>query len=104
MTAIEVSCNYFFYDVGRRLGIEKLDEYAEKFGLGLPTGIEIPESSGILAGPAYKESIGDVFQGEIRFRQQSASLIMRLPRFSLQIILQPWSMAEPITRRICLNR
>ena len=32
--AIEVSCNYFFYDVGRRVGIEKLDEYAAKFGLG----------------------------------------------------------------------
>ena len=38
--AIEVSCNYFFYDVGRRVGIEKLDEYAAKFGLGQKTGVE----------------------------------------------------------------
>ena len=37
--AIEVSCNYFFYDVGRRVGIEKLDEYAAKFGLGQKTGV-----------------------------------------------------------------
>lgn len=63
VTAIEVSCNYFFYDVGRRLGIEKLDEYARKFGLGLPTGIEIPESKGILAGPEYRQSVGGVFRG-----------------------------------------
>ncbi|SMC56814.1 penicillin-binding transpeptidase domain-containing protein [Papillibacter cinnamivorans] len=61
VTALEVSCNYFFYDIGRRLGIDKLDEYAQKFGLGLPTGIEIPESTGILASPAYKEANGDVF-------------------------------------------
>ena len=39
--AIEVSCNYFFYDVGRRVGIEKLDEYAAKFGLGQKTGVEL---------------------------------------------------------------
>ena len=56
--ALEVSCNYFFYDVGRQLGIEKLDDYARQFGLGEKTGIEIPERTGILAGPAYSESQG----------------------------------------------
>jgi penicillin-binding protein 2 len=55
--AIEVSCNYFFFDVGRRLGIDKIDEYATKFGLGQRTGIEIPESTGVLTSPAYTESL-----------------------------------------------
>ena len=32
--AIEVSCNYFFYDVGRRVGIDTLVDYATRFGLG----------------------------------------------------------------------
>ena len=56
--AIQESCNYFFYDVGRRLTISKLDSYCEKYGLGQPTGIELAEKTGILAGPAYRESLG----------------------------------------------
>lgn len=44
--AIRDSCNVFFYDVGRRLGEETLAEYAARFGLGEPTGIEIAESTG----------------------------------------------------------
>lgn len=63
VTAIEVSCNYFFYDVGRRLGIDQLDKYAKEFGLGSPTGVELPEAAGILAGPEYRESIGGNFTG-----------------------------------------
>ena len=56
--AIEVSCNYFMFEVGRQLGIEKLDEYAARFGLGEKTGIELAESSGVMASPAYTESLG----------------------------------------------
>ncbi|MBQ1352284.1 MAG: penicillin-binding protein [Oscillospiraceae bacterium] len=56
--ALEVSCNVFFYDIGRRLTIEKLDDYAQRFGLGQKTGIELSESTGILAGPAYSASLG----------------------------------------------
>lgn len=56
--AIGVSCNYFFYDVGRRMGIETIDDYAERFGLGKNTGIELPESTGILASPQYREQAG----------------------------------------------
>lgn len=56
--AIENSCNYFFYEVGRRMGIDTLDEYAAKFGLGQYTGIELSEESeGSMASPAYKKSI-----------------------------------------------
>jgi len=57
--AITDSCNVFFYDVGRRLGIERIDNYAKRFGLGEATGIELPgEGKGVIAGPAYTESLG----------------------------------------------
>ena len=56
--ALKDSCNIFFYDVGRRLGISLLDEYAQKFGLGEYTGIEVYESKGHVAGPGYTESLG----------------------------------------------
>ncbi|MCQ2456484.1 MAG: hypothetical protein MJ096_03920 [Clostridia bacterium] len=56
--AIQESCNFFFYDVGRRLTIEKLDEYMKHFGLGQPTGIELPEKTGVLAGPDYRNDNG----------------------------------------------
>lgn len=59
--AIGVSCNYFFYDVGRRMGIETLDQYASNFGLGQTTGIELPESTGILASPSNRKSAGGVW-------------------------------------------
>ena len=48
--ALANSCNYYFAEVGRRLGIESMDFYAEKFGLGVNTGVEVYESRGILAG------------------------------------------------------
>jgi len=56
--AIQESCNYFFYEVGRNLTISKMNEYCRHFGLGLPTGIELPESTGILAGPDYRAENG----------------------------------------------
>ena len=53
--AIQESCNYFFFEVGRRMTIEKMNDYSKSFGLGLPTGIELNEKTGILAGPEYVE-------------------------------------------------
>ena len=52
--AICVSCNCFFYETGRLLGIEQMNRYDRLFGLGEATGIELGESTGILAGPAYR--------------------------------------------------
>ena len=54
--AITVSCNYFFYEVGRLTGIRTLDSYASQFGLGQSTGIEISDSSGVLASPEWADS------------------------------------------------
>ncbi len=59
--AITVSCNYFFYEVGRLMGIKTLDSYATQFGLGQHTGIEIGDSAGVLASPEYAEKIGETW-------------------------------------------
>lgn len=57
-TAIKQSCNIFFFEMARRLGINTMNEYSELFGLGQMTGIEIEESKGILAGIKYRDSKG----------------------------------------------
>ena len=45
--AIEASCDVYFYQLGLRLGVDRMAEYAEKFGLRGRTGIELPgEKSG----------------------------------------------------------
>ena len=61
--ALAGSCNAFFAETGRRLGIESLDLYASRFGLGTTTGIEVSESKGILAGPEYSKSVGQTWYG-----------------------------------------
>lgn len=54
--AIQKSCNYFFFEVGIRMGIENLAKYANYFGLGTKTGIEIiGERSGTLAQKSVAE-------------------------------------------------
>ncbi len=37
-----ISCNIFFYDLARRMGIDTLSSYAAKFGYGTDLGLEIP--------------------------------------------------------------
>ena len=39
--AIKYSCNYFFYEMGYKLGIDTIADYAGKYGLGKRTGIEL---------------------------------------------------------------
>ena len=46
--AITNSCNYFFAEMGFRLEMEGLRKYLVQFGLGEKTGIEIPETAGLL--------------------------------------------------------
>ena len=55
--AIAYSCNSFFCEIGNRLGIQKMESYLSKFGLGQPTGLELGGSKGILAGPTYRGEI-----------------------------------------------
>ena len=60
--ALRHSCNVFFYDTGRRLGIDDMNLYSRSFGLGTSTGIEIGEGEGILASPAERASSGGTWQ------------------------------------------
>lgn len=56
--AIEKSCNYFFYETGDRMGIDKLAEIARYFGLGNKTGIELRgETAGVLASREAKQKL-----------------------------------------------
>lgn len=60
--AIQKSCNYFFYTIGDRMGIDTLEKYARYFGLGNKTGIELPnETSGYVA--SRNTASGDPWYG-----------------------------------------
>ena len=71
--ALSASDNVYFYEMGNRLGIDLLDQYAEKFGFGKKTGIDLyGEASGLIATPAYKKKVfedewylGDTFNTAI---------------------------------------
>ena len=54
--ALEVSCNYFFYELGSRMTIEMLNETANGLGLGVPTGIELTEKVGWVTDEASKKA------------------------------------------------
>lgn len=55
--AIAESCNVYFYEMGRRLGIDNIEKYAKMYGLGKPTGIELEEKSGQVANKDYKKKV-----------------------------------------------
>lgn len=57
--AIKGSCNCYFYEVGRRIGISEIVKYAKLFGLGQKTGIELSgEVAGTIAGADDKSEDG----------------------------------------------
>lgn len=72
-TALAKSDNVYFYEMGRRVGIDKLSEYARMFGLGEKTGIALyGESKGVVASAEYKKKVfkqgwylGDTFNSAI---------------------------------------
>jgi len=54
--AIEWSCNIFFYELGRRLGISKIAERGAELGFGEKTGVDLPgERSGVMPSPEWKQ-------------------------------------------------
>lgn len=62
--AIIHSCNYFFYEVGNRVGIQNLAKYTKALGLGKKTGIELlGEEAGYVASPETSKSLGQVWNG-----------------------------------------
>lgn len=71
--ALAKSDNVYFYELGRRVGIDKLAEYAKMFGMGQKTGIAMRgEAAGLVASEEYKEKnyhqdwyLGDTFNSAI---------------------------------------
>ena len=56
-SAIRMSCNVYFFQLGQSLGIERMHRYLDLFGLGTPTGIDIPaEEGGIAPSPEWKRA------------------------------------------------
>ena len=75
VNALKVSCNIFFYDLGRRMGIDTLASYASLFGYGEDLGLEIPCAQTAMSTPELYNEIragtdevwtdGDVLQAAI---------------------------------------
>lgn len=69
--ALGYSCNIFFYEIGRIMGINNIRQYAYYYGLGEPTGVEIKERIGQISNPDWAAdrgitwNNGDVLQASI---------------------------------------
>ena len=61
-TALSKSCNYFFFELGRRVGALTITDYFKQFGLGTKTGVEVDDSRGILVEPTSNGFGGDTLQ------------------------------------------
>ncbi len=60
--SLSKSCNYFFFELGRRVGAITLTDYYKQFGLGVKTGVEVNDSAGILVEPTSNGFGGDTLQ------------------------------------------
>ena len=93
---LTVSCNIFFYDIGRRLGIDTMNKYAGLLGLGEETGLEIPSQKGALSGPTRSKALGSTwFQGNV---VQAAIGQMDTSVTPLQLAIQAMTLANKGTR------
>ena len=61
--ALRDSCNIYFFTIGHRLGIDRVEQYAYDFGLGQTTGLELGEAKGWVAGPETSEALGMEWYG-----------------------------------------
>ena len=110
--ALKYSCNIFFYDVGRRVGIDAIVDAAQMLGLGVNNGFELWTNPGTISSPATAEATGekwyygDVLQSSIgqRFNKytplQLAAYCMNLAnrgtqnRVTILKAIKDYSMAE----------
>lgn len=95
--ALYHSCNIFFYDLARRMGIDTLSHYAEQFGYGTDLGLEITSQKGQMTTPEnYERStdqpwdVGQVIQAGIG---QSATQVT-----PLNLAVQALTLANDGTR------
>lgn len=55
--ALRHSCDIYFYELADRLGVDKIAEYANAFGIGIKTGIPLPEDKGLMPTRAWKKKV-----------------------------------------------
>ncbi len=60
--ALSKSCNYFFFELGRRVGGYTLTDYYKQFGLGVKTGVEVDDAKGIILEQKNNQITGDTLQ------------------------------------------
>ena len=59
-SAIQHSCNIYFYQLGKRIGIEEIARYARMLGMGSPTHIDLPgEKAGLVPDSEWKRRVRD---------------------------------------------
>lgn len=100
--ALSVSCNYFFYEVGDRLSIDRLDATAKAFGLGEPTGVELYENVGRRANAQTKLEIYGETSGWYAGDQILAAIGQSENRFTpMQLASYVATLANGGTRYSC---
>ncbi|MBR5472639.1 MAG: penicillin-binding protein [Clostridia bacterium] len=77
--ALSKSCNYFFFELGRRVGAITMTDYFKQFGLGVKTGVEVNDSAGILVEPTSNGFGGDTLQ--ISIGQMNAFTPLQLANY-----------------------
>ena len=79
-SALSKSCNYFFFELGRRLGALTLTDYFKQFGLGVKTGVEVDDAGGIILEPKSNGVGGDTLQ--ISIGQMNAFTPLQLANYT----------------------
>lgn len=96
VNSLKMSCNIFFYEVGRLLGIDKLNQYANLLGLGTDTGFELYNEDGYIASPATFQKFGATWdQGQVWQAAIGQSETKVTP---LQMAIQAMTIANKGTR------
>ena len=101
--ALKHSCDVYFYDIAKRVGVDRIAEMAQKFGLGQKTGVDLPsEKSGVIPTRAWKKAvIGENWQqGETLISGIGQGFILTTP---LQLAVMTARLAnggEAVTPRL----
>jgi penicillin-binding protein 2 len=115
--ALEQSCDVYFYEISRKIGIDRMHDYLTQFGLGLPTGVDlVGEKTGLVPSREWKRGafrepadqtwfpgetvIAAIGQGymlatPLQLANAAAALAMRGKRFKPHLVA---ATEDPITR------
>ena len=64
-SALSKSCNFFFFELGYRMGLQNINKYYKLFGLGVKTGVDVNDSSGLLVEDTSSGFGGNTLQAAI---------------------------------------